>query len=57
MGGTSTGVALVHGLAPRMSHDNQIGAWQIGAWQIGAWQIGAWPLKMPQIDIHTSGPA
>ena len=52
MGGTSTGVALVHGLAPRMSHDNQI-----GAWQIGAWQIGAWPLKMPQLDIHTSGPA
>ena len=40
MGGTSTDVALVHGLAPRMSHDNQ---------------IGAWPLKMPQLDIHTIG--
>jgi len=40
MGGTSTDVALVHGLAPRMSHDNQ---------------IGDWPLKMPQLDIHTIG--
>ena len=40
MGGTSTDVALVHGLAPRMSHDNQ---------------IDAWPLKMPQLDIHTIG--
>ena len=40
MGGTSTDVALVHGLAPRMSHDNQ---------------INAFPLKMPQLDIHTIG--
>ena len=40
MGGTSTDVALVHGLTPRMSHDNQ---------------IDAWPLKMPQLDIHTIG--
>ena len=40
MGGTSTDVALVQGLAPRMSHDNQ---------------IDAWPLKMPQLDIHTIG--
>ena len=40
MGGTSTDVALVHGLAPRMSHDNQ---------------IDAHPLKMPQLDIHTIG--
>ena len=40
MGGTSTDVALVHDLAPRMSHDNQ---------------IGAYPLKMPQLDIHTIG--
>ena len=40
MGGTSTDVALVHGLAPRMSHDNQ---------------IDAFPLKMPQLDIHTIG--
>ena len=40
MGGTSTDVALVYGLAPRMSHDNQ---------------IDAWPLKMPQLDIHTIG--
>ena len=40
MGGTSTDAALVHGLAPRMSHDNQ---------------IDAWPLKMPQLDIHTIG--
>ena len=40
MGGTSTDVALVHGLAPRMSHDNR---------------IGAWPLKMPQLDVHTIG--
>ena len=40
MGGTSTDVALVHALAPRMSHDNQ---------------IDAWPLKMPQLDIHTIG--
>ena len=40
MGGTSTDVALVHGLVPRMSHDNQ---------------IDAYPLKMPQLDIHTIG--
>jgi len=40
MGGTSTDVALVHRLAPRMSHDNQ---------------IDAFPLKMPQLDIHTIG--
>ena len=40
MGGTSTDVALVHELVPRMSHDNQ---------------IDAWPLKMPQLDIHTIG--
>ena len=40
MGGTSTDVALVHDLAPRMSHDNQ---------------IDAFPLQMPQLDIHTIG--
>lgn len=40
MGGTSTDVALVHDLAPRMSHDNQ---------------IDAYPLRMPQLDIHTIG--
>ena len=40
MGGTSTDVALVPGLVPRMSHDNQ---------------IDAYPLKMPQLDIHTIG--
>lgn len=40
MGGTSTDVALVHDLQPRMSHDNQ---------------IGAYPLRMPQLDIHTIG--
>jgi len=40
MGGTSTDVALVHDLSPRMSHDNQ---------------IDAWPLRMPQLDIHTIG--
>ena len=40
MGGTSTDVALVHRLAPRMSHDNR---------------IDAFPLKMPQLDIHTIG--
>ena len=40
MGGTSTDVALVHGLTPRMSHDNQ---------------VDAFPLKMPQLDIHTIG--
>lgn len=40
MGGTSTDVALVHDLTPRMSHDNQ---------------IDAFPLQMPQLDIHTIG--
>lgn len=40
MGGTSTDVALVHNLKPRMSHDNQ---------------IDAYPLQMPQLDIHTIG--
>ena len=40
MGGTSTDVALVHDLQPRMSHDNQ---------------IDAYPLRMPQLDIHTIG--
>ena len=40
MGGTSTDVALVHALTPRMSHDNQ---------------IDAYPLQMPQLDIHTIG--
>ncbi len=40
MGGTSTDVSLVHGLAPRMSFDNQ---------------IDAYPLQMPQLDIHAIG--
>ena len=40
MGGTSTDVALVHDLIPRMSHDNQ---------------IDAYPLRYPQLDIHTIG--
>jgi N-methylhydantoinase A len=40
MGGTSTDVALVHELKPRMSHDNQ---------------VDAYPLRMPQLDIHTIG--
>ena len=40
MGGTSTDVALVNNLTPRMSHDNQ---------------IDAYPLRMPQLDIHTIG--
>jgi len=40
MGGTSTDVALVHDLTPRMSHDNQ---------------IDAFPLQMPQLDICTIG--
>jgi N-methylhydantoinase A len=40
MGGTSTDVALVHDLSPRMSHDNQ---------------VDAYPLRMPQLDIHTIG--
>ena len=40
MGGTSTDVALVKALMPRMSHDNQ---------------IDAYPLRFPQLDIHTIG--
>jgi N-methylhydantoinase A len=40
MGGTSTDVALVQMLEPRMSYDNQ---------------IGAYPLQTPQLDIHTIG--
>ena len=40
MGGTSTDVALIHGLRPRISHDNQ---------------IDAYPLQVPQLDIHTIG--
>lgn len=40
MGGTSTDVALIHHLAPRISHDNQ---------------IDAYPLQVPQVDIHTIG--
>ena len=40
MGGTSTDVALIHDLSPRMSHDNQ---------------IDAYPLRVPQYDIHTIG--
>jgi N-methylhydantoinase A len=40
MGGTSTDVALVKNLMPRMSHDNQ---------------IDAYPLRYPQLDIHTIG--
>jgi N-methylhydantoinase A len=40
MGGTSTDVALVHRLKPRMSYDNQ---------------IDAYPLQMPQLDIHAIG--
>ncbi|MFT5175953.1 MAG: N-methylhydantoinase A [Gammaproteobacteria bacterium] len=40
MGGTSTDVALVRNLEPRMSHDNQ---------------IDAYPLQMPQLDIRTIG--
>jgi N-methylhydantoinase A len=40
MGGTSTDVALVADLQPRMSHDNQ---------------VDAYPLRMPQLDIHTIG--
>jgi len=40
MGGTSTDVALVNELMPRMSHDNQ---------------IDAYPLRFPQLDIHTIG--
>ncbi|GAA4349065.1 hydantoinase/oxoprolinase family protein [Variovorax defluvii] len=40
MGGTSTDVALVHQLEPRMSYDNQ---------------VDAYPLLMPQLDIHAIG--
>lgn len=40
MGGTSTDVALVRELAPRMSYDNQ---------------VDAYPLQMPQLDIHAIG--
>ncbi len=40
MGGTSTDVALVRELTPRMSYDNQ---------------IDAYPLQMPQLDIHAIG--
>jgi N-methylhydantoinase A len=40
MGGTSTDVALIHRLTPRISHDNQ---------------IDAYPLQVPQLDIHTIG--
>ena len=40
MGGTSTDVALIHDLAPRISHANQ---------------IEAYPLQTPQLDIHTIG--
>jgi N-methylhydantoinase A len=40
MGGTSTDVALIHDLAPRISHDNQ---------------IDACPLQVAQLDIHTIG--
>jgi N-methylhydantoinase A len=40
MGGTSTDVALIHDLQPRLSHDNQ---------------VDAYPLRMPQLDIHTIG--
>ncbi len=40
MGGTSTDVALIHDLTPRISHANQ---------------IDAFPLQSPQLDIHTIG--
>jgi N-methylhydantoinase A len=40
MGGTSTDVALIHDLTPRISHANQ---------------IDAYPLQTPQLDIHTIG--
>lgn len=40
MGGTSTDVALVSDLSPRISHANQ---------------IDAYPLQMPQLDIHSIG--
>lgn len=40
MGGTSTDVALVDRLEPRMSYDNQ---------------VDAYPLLMPELDIHAIG--
>jgi N-methylhydantoinase A len=40
MGGTSTDVALIHDLRPRISHANR---------------IDAYPLQAPQLDIHTIG--
>ncbi len=40
MGGTSTDVALIDRLTPRISHANQ---------------IDAYPLQVPQLDIHTIG--
>jgi N-methylhydantoinase A len=40
MGGTSTDVALIRDLSPRMSYDNR---------------IDAYPLQMPQLDIHAIG--
>ncbi|OGL18274.1 MAG: hypothetical protein A3F92_04025 [Candidatus Rokubacteria bacterium RIFCSPLOWO2_12_FULL_71_22] len=40
MGGTSTDVCLVHGLAPSMTSDGM---------------IGAFPVKVSQIDMHTVG--
>jgi len=40
MGGTSTDVALVHELTPRISHANQ---------------TDAYPIQVPQLDIHTIG--
>ena len=40
MGGTSTDVALIHRLEPRISHANQ---------------IDAYPLQIPQSDINTIG--
>ena len=40
MGGTSTDIALIHQLTPRISHFNQ---------------IDAYPLQVPQLDIHTIG--
>ncbi len=40
MGGTSTDVALINDLTPRISHANQ---------------IDAYPLQTPQLDIHTIG--
>ena len=40
MGGTSTDVALIHQLSPRIRYANQ---------------IDAFPLQVPQLDIHTIG--